>query len=82
MKTKRLIEVQAPAALLKLAEVEVEKEYLRSADVMKLFSISDSTLKNLRRSGELPCYRLGKTYLYKREEIEACMKKLTESDED
>lgn len=77
MKTKRLIEMQAPDALLKLAKTGVDKEYLRSADVMKLFSISDSTLKNLRRSGELPCYRLGKTYLYKRTEIEACIVKLT-----
>lgn len=73
--------MQAPAALEKLSQIEVEKEYLRSADVMKLFSISDSTLKNLRRSGELPCYRLGKTYLYKREEIESCMKKITENDD-
>ena len=81
MKT-RLIEKQATAALEKLAKIETGQEYLRSADVMKLFSISDSTLKNLRRSGELPCYQLGKTYLYKRTEIEACMKKLTKDYED
>lgn len=78
---KKMFEIQAPMALEKLESIEIEKEYLRSADVMKLFSISDSTLKNLRRSGELPCYRLGKTYLYKRAEIEACMRKITESDE-
>lgn len=78
---KKLIEMQAASALQKMETMEVEKEYLRSADVMKLFSISESTLKNLRRNGELPCYRLGKTYLYKREEIEACMKRMAE-DED
>ena len=78
---KKLIEMQAASALQKMETMEIEKEYLRSADVMKLFSISESTLKNLRRNGELPCYRLGKTYLYKREEIEACMKRMAE-DED
>lgn len=52
-----------------------DKEYLRSADVTRIFSISNSTLKLLRTKGELPCYRFGKTYLYKREEIEACLVK-------
>lgn len=74
---QKLIKQQAPEALLRLEGME-EKEYLRSADVMQLFSISDSTLKNLRRSGELPCYKLGGTYLYKRVEIESCIRKLTE----
>ena len=69
----KLIQANAKEALEKLSRIE---DYLRSSDVINLFSISDSTLKNLRRSGELPCYRLGRTYLYKREEIEACMKKL------
>ena len=61
-----------------------EKVYLRSVDVMQLFSISESTLKNLRTSGELPCYKLGKSriYLYKREEIEALLTKLIGSNED
>ena len=72
----KLIQANAKEALEKLSRIEDSKEYLRSSDVINLFSISDSTLKNLRRSGKLPCYRLGRTYLYKREEIEACMKKL------
>lgn len=72
----KLIQANAKEALEKLSRIEDSKEYLRSSDVINLFSISDSTLKNLRRSGELPCYRLSRTYLYKREEIEACMKKL------
>lgn len=38
----------------------VDKEYLRSADVTRIFSISNSTLKLLRTKGELPCYRFGK----------------------
>ena len=61
-----------------------ERIYLRSIDVMQLFSISESTLKNLRTSGELPCYKLGKAriYLYKREEIEALLTKLVGENED
>lgn len=65
---------QAPGALEQLQDMN-GKEYLRSTDVMRIFNISLSTLKNLRREGTLPCYRLGKTYLYKREEIEACLVK-------
>lgn len=75
---KKLIVQNAEEAQLKLAEMD-GKEYLRSADVMKLFSISESTLKNLRNSGELPCFKLGGTYLYKRTEIEACMVRLTDN---
>lgn len=75
---RKLIEQNAETAQLKLEEMG-EREYLRSADVMKLFSISESTLKNLRNSGGLPCYKLGGTYLYKRIEIEACMVKLTDN---
>ncbi len=77
----KLIKLQASEALNKLNEVGNEKVYLRSSDVLKLFSISDSTLKNLRRNGDLPCYKLGGTYLYKREEIEARMRKLTKDEE-
>ena len=73
----KLIHIQANEALTKLKNIEVEREYLRSADVMKLFSISESTLKNLRSSGDLPCYKLGRTFLYKREEIESMMKRYT-----
>ena len=69
---KKLIEQNALDAAERLTEME-EKEYLRSADVARIFSISNSTLKLLRTKGELPCYRFGKTYLYKREEIEACL---------
>lgn len=58
-----------------------DKEYLRSADVTRIFSISNSTLKLLRANGELPYYRFGKTYLYKREEIEACLVKIVSKEE-
>lgn len=72
---KKLIEQNALQAAERLIEME-EKEYLRSADVTRIFSISNSTLKLMRANGTLPCYKFGKTYLYKREEIEACLVKI------
>ncbi len=72
---KKLFEQHALDAAVRLTEME-EREYLRSADVTRIFSISNSTLKLMRAKGELPCYRFGKTYLYKKEEIEACLVKI------
>lgn len=77
---KTLVMQQAPQALEQLQEMN-EKEYLRSTDVMQIFSISLSTLKNMRRDGVIPCYRFGKTYLYKRAEIEACLVKITSKED-
>ena len=72
---KKLIEQNALDAAERLTEME-EKEYLRSADVTRILSISNPTRKLMRANGTLPCYRFGKTYLYKKEEIEACLVKL------
>lgn len=43
--------------------------FIRSADVCKLLSISNSTLKNLRTAKVIPYYKLGGTFLYSKEEI-------------
>lgn len=48
---------------------EQESEFLRSADVIKMLNISNSTLKNLRTAQAIPFYKLGGTYLYNKEEI-------------
>lgn len=72
---KKLYEQSALQAAECLAEMN-DKEYLRSTDVTRIFSISNSTLKLMRSRGELPCYRFGKMYLYKKEEIEACLVKI------
>ena len=52
-----------------LIQIHENDEFLRSEDVCRLFKISNSTLKNYRTEGIIPCYKLGKTYLYKRLEI-------------
>lgn len=43
--------------------------FIRSADVCKLLSISNSTLRNLRTEQAIPFYKLGGTFLYNKEEI-------------
>lgn len=53
MKTK-VIELRATEAAEKLTQYT--REYLRSADVCKIFSISNSTLKWLRGTGQIPYY--------------------------
>ena len=63
---------------LKLIKTEFTNEYLRSDDVCKIFAISNSTLKYLRGNGTIPAYKLGKTFVYKREEIEAALIRVTE----
>lgn len=63
---------------LNLIETEFTNEYLRSDDVCKIFAISNSTLKYLRGNGTIPAYKLGKTFVYKREEIEAALIRVTE----
>lgn len=79
MKTK-VIELKATEASQKLTEYK--KEYLRSADVCEIFSISNSTLKYLRSVGQIPCYQLGNTFLYKKEDIEAILVKVTPENKD
>ena len=77
---KKLYEQNALQAAENLAEMN-DKEYLRSTDVTRIFSISNSTLKQMRARGEVPCYRFGKTYLYKKEEIEACLVRIIQKEE-
>ena len=71
MKTK-VIELRATEAAEKLTQYT--REYLRSADVCKIFSISNSTLKWLRGTGQIPYYVLGNTFLYRKEDIEAALR--------
>lgn len=71
MKTK-VIELRATEAAENLTQYT--REYLRSADVCKIFSISNSTLKWLRGTGQIPYYVLGNTFLYRKEDIEAALR--------
>lgn len=75
MPTKKLTPLPATAQIT-ITE-QAEEAFLRSSQVCKIFNISNSQLKKLRADGIIPAYKLGKTYLYKHEEIIAELKKVT-----
>ena len=45
------------------------KEWLKSADVMKLLGCSPGTLQNLRVNGKLPFTKMGGTMYYSRKDV-------------
>jgi predicted site-specific integrase-resolvase len=55
----------------KILEKKEERptRWLRSREVRKMLSISDSTLQVYRINGYLPAYRLGSSWFYKESEI-------------
>ena len=46
-----------------------QKEWLRSAEVMEMLSISTGTLQSLRINGEIPYTKIGGTLYYERKAI-------------
>ena len=46
-----------------------QKEWLRSAEVMEMLSISTGTLQNLRINGEIPFTKIGGTLYYEHKAI-------------
>ena len=46
-----------------------QKEWLRSAEVMEMLSISTGTLQNLRINDEIPYTKIGGTLYYERKAI-------------
>ncbi len=46
------------------------REWLKSADVMKMLSISPGTLQTLRINKTLPHTKLGGTYYYPKEDVQ------------
>ena len=45
------------------------KEWMKSADVMRLFGCSPGTLQNLRVNGKLPFTKMGGTMYYSRKDV-------------
>ena len=43
---------------------QMSNKWLFSADVKRMLSISDSTLKRMRKNKEIPCQKIGRTYFY------------------
>lgn len=48
---------------------EEEKVFIKSNDVMALLNISSGTLQHLRKSGAIPCSKLGGILFYDKKEI-------------
>jgi len=49
----------------------IEKEFLSTKDVAKLFSVSAQTVRHWYRSGQLPCVQIGMTIRFRREHVQA-----------
>jgi len=56
-------------------KTENQKEWLRSADVRKLLSISNGTLQTLRINGTLPYTKIGGTLFYAYEDVTKVLNK-------
>jgi len=61
-------EIISELALIK-GKTITQKEWLKSAEVMEMLSISTGTLQNLRINGEIPYTRIGGTLYYERKAI-------------
>jgi len=59
------------------AAVNVESAalYLRPAEAMKLLPVSRRTLSNWQRRHVIPFYRIGRTVMFKRADIEAALER-------
>ena len=53
------------------AKPDVQKEWLRCADVRKILKISTGTVQNLRISGKLKSHKVGGINFYKLTDIES-----------
>lgn len=52
-----------------LNPVQEQKEWLKSADVMRMLNCSPGTLQNLRVNGTLPFTKMGGTIYYSRKDV-------------
>ncbi|MBK9736836.1 MAG: helix-turn-helix domain-containing protein [Saprospiraceae bacterium] len=58
------------------ANVQVEKRFLKSAELQELLGMSPASLQNLRNARVLPYTKIGGTFYYDWEEIVQLMAKL------
>ena len=59
-----------------LTKSSSSETYIEEADVMKLFHIKNkSHFSQFRSKHQIPCYRVDRSYIYKRNEIETFITK-------
>jgi len=61
--------------LLKPAQAEPQKEWLKSSEVRKILRVSAGTLQNLRVTGKLKPSKINGTYYYRSKEITNLLEK-------
>lgn len=71
MKREMLEEIRE--LLTENVKKENDRQWLRSAEVRKMLSISPGTLQNLRINGTLPYKKIGGSIYYRRQDIEKMM---------
>jgi excisionase family DNA binding protein len=57
------------------ATVEAASPYLRPAEAVRLLPVSRRTLSNWQRRRVIPFYRIGRTVMFKRADIEAALER-------
>jgi len=57
------------------ATVEAASPYLRPAEATRLLPVSRRTLSNWQRRHLIPFYRIGRTVMFKRTDVEAALEK-------
>lgn len=57
------------------SELQLEKKWLKSDDILKLLRISKGTLQNLRLNGKLPYTKVGGVIYYDYGDVEKMMKR-------
>ena len=54
---------------------QIEKEFLTPKEMASLFGITQETLRNWRRQGILPFFRINNTIRYSRSDVVECLSK-------
>lgn len=54
---------------------DIGKEFLKPKDVATMFGVTEETLRNWRRQGIVPYFRIKNTIRFSRTDIQECLKK-------
>ena len=54
---------------------DIEKEFLKAKDVAEIFGVTEETIRNWRRQGILPYFRVKNTIRFSRSDIAECLSK-------
>ena len=58
----------------------IGKEFLKPKDVATMFGVTQETLRNWRRQGILPHYRIHNTIRFSRSDVMECLRKFKKNE--